>query len=185
MTHKITDIVSFISVEFLAETGPTELLAKLKARFPVITVGECRYALKAWHDAQQAAHDEAILKLEAEKVQIDLSAELGERFPQAATLGEAVEIGVACDDPIALAFHAVWSTDEYRVREALELAALRAHPRWTEGEEGNFKWTGDGDMPTGDALIEWFQMTHPAKAHEIERDIEGGSRFKPAKPEGA
>ena len=41
-------------------------------------------------------------------------------------------------------------------------------------ERDGLKWTwrGDGKVPSDDALIDWFQMTHPAQAYEIERGLD-------------
>jgi hypothetical protein len=104
-----------------------------------------------------------------------LISHLFERFPEGGTVNEVVAMGVACRDPAALQLQAMWDTRASRLREALSLAAMRAHPQWTEPEDGHFNWTGEGVMPTEAAMVDWFQMNHPTEAREIEQEIAGGA----------
>lgn len=48
-------------------------------------------------------------------------------------------------------------------------AAYAAHPLFEQ--RGDFiRWLGDPkDEPSHNAVVEWFQLNHPAKAREIER----------------
>jgi hypothetical protein len=85
---------------------------------------------------------------------------------------EAIEIKARQGDPIALHWQASMNTREYRLIEALGEAAHLAHPEWMQTREGHFEWTGDGEMPSEDAMIDWFQMTHPTEARRIEAEIE-------------
>jgi hypothetical protein len=52
--------------------------------------------------------------------------------------------------------------------EQLWVAAMRAHAQYKEVEPGYFEWTGEGKAPASDAMIRWFQMTHPYEAQQIE-----------------
>jgi hypothetical protein len=169
MTHKVTDIVAYI----MREGSPVELehLQRLRASFPGVTDAELRHAFDAYdhevnerfaqHQREYAAHKELYAQ----------GCHLHERFPRAKTLDETVEMGIACRDPVALQLAAIWNTEAYRLEEALGHAALRAHPQWMETEAGHFDWTGEGEMPPMNAMVEWFQMTHPTEAREIERKI--------------
>lgn len=62
------------------------------------------------------------------------------------------------------------SRDRHLAIARLAEAAHRAHPDFVETPEGDFDYTGPGEMPSEDAVIEWFQINHPAQARAIEAE---------------
>jgi hypothetical protein len=61
--------------------------------------------------------------------------------------------------------------------EKLWEAACAAHPMYEVDTHematvGWFKWKGDGEEPSRDALIEWFKVNHPTQASEVKRKAE-------------
>jgi hypothetical protein len=60
---------------------------------------------------------------------------------------------------------------EARLIESLSLAAHARHPLFTQIGAGRFRWNGEGEGPSTAALVERFQINHPAEARETERKI--------------
>ena len=55
-----------------------------------------------------------------------------------------------------------------RLRSALEIAAIDAHPGWHRVDDD---YEADAGAPTGARLVAWFKKTHPRAAARIERDF--------------
>jgi len=91
-------------------------------------------------------------------------------LPEGTSLGEALGIKAEQGDPVALRYLNHISSPEYRLKAALQDAALRTHPAWVEKESG-FQWCGSGEPLAGPALEEWFLRHHPAKAQQIKREV--------------
>jgi hypothetical protein len=54
----------------------------------------------------------------------------------------------------------------------LEEAAMEADPKnWRQDDDGVWHWLGEGKMPDTHAMIERFQINHPAEALRIEDEI--------------
>jgi hypothetical protein len=177
VTHKITDIVAFI--RRMRKDNPAEEFEQSKerlcARFPGLTYGQLRHAFEVYDHEIDEEYAQHLREYAAHKKLHALISHLFERFPEGKTVNEVVALGVACGDPAALQLQAAWNTKASRLHEALGLAAMRAHPQWLEPEENHFEWTGALPMPTEAAMVDWFQMTYPAKAREIEQEIVGGA----------
>jgi hypothetical protein len=74
-------------------------------------------------------------------------------------------------DPLAMKWHAILNSAGYRKGEALMAAAHAAHPLFESFDRG-WTWKGEGDGPSPDAVLDWFQLNHPTQAREIERRFE-------------
>ena len=176
MTYKITDIVAFISKHELEEPEPEAFFARLRAEFPGITHDE--------YVAAEAAHgyeiDAEIAEVQARyrrhQREYEEALHILEGLGKKISISEAVEIKAAQGDPIALRWQKAMGSKSYRLLEALGEAAHRAHPHFEQTPDHVWHWTGDGDMPSEDAMIDWFQMTHPTEARRIEAEIAGGTQ---------
>jgi hypothetical protein len=59
------------------------------------------------------------------------------------------------------------SSPKFQLQNALEQAAIDAHPGWHVVNECTIE--ADDGAPEGKALIAWFKRTHPRKAARIEK----------------
>jgi hypothetical protein len=121
------------------------------------------------------AHDKLIEqdhKLERERFLIDFGIEMFEGLPEGLILDEAVRIKAKQGNKLALRYLAEQGTKEARLIDALSDAAHAAHPQVKVLDYGRYQWNADGEFPSTDALIEWFQINHPNEAREIERAVE-------------
>ena len=97
-------------------------------------------------------------------------------MPKVATLLDAAETKAAEGDGVAIALLADFNSDVMRLAKALTKAAAEAHPGWKLISDGSIKRTSAQGPDTPDALVDWFQMTHPREASEIEMRVFAGSR---------
>jgi hypothetical protein len=65
--------------------------------------------------------------------------------------------------------YAALNDPKFRLRLALEDAAMRAHPGWHRINKHEIE--ADAGAPSGARLVAWFKRTHPQKAARIERKI--------------
>jgi hypothetical protein len=61
------------------------------------------------------------------------------------------------------------SLPKVRLRNALENAAIDAHPGWHRVDDDDYE--PDAGAPTGARLVAWFKKAHPRAAARIERDL--------------
>src|SRR5262249_32055222 len=84
---------------------------------------------------------------------------------------EACQIKAAQGDPIAQKYIDWFNSREYRLEEALTLAAVAVHPGWRAEGGGKFTKLDDTAPGLGGPLMEWFQKNHPKEAKRIEAEI--------------
>ena len=67
--------------------------------------------------------------------------------------------------------------DRIAREERLLKAACAAHPMW-KADDMYWKWIGDDEAPSSDAMIKWFKVSYPAQAREVEGRVQdqGGDR---------
>jgi hypothetical protein len=176
MTYKTTDIV-----DALRETAHgdrpndfDEIHRRLRQRFPNINVWDdgVNRAFKVLCDELKEEKRESDNAYHRDQREIEEALHIIDGLGETVTLDEAIEIKAAQGDLIALRWQAAMHTRQYRINEALGEGAHQAHPQFKQTPDHVWHWTGDGDMPSENAMIDWFQMTHPAEARQIEAEIE-------------
>jgi hypothetical protein len=67
--------------------------------------------------------------------------------------------------------------DRIEREDRLLKAACAAHPLW-KADKMYWKWIGDDEAPSHDAMIKWFKVSYPAQAREVEGRAkdQGGDR---------
>lgn len=134
-------------------------------RFPGMTVGQYRHVLTAWGDDIDAERADIEAEYERElawrKTAKQIFAGLGN-----VTFGEACRIKAQGAGPVAEAARR-WLITMNDVTARLGEAAHVAHPDFVQTNHG-WHYTGPGEMPSVEALIDWFQMTYPDRARAIE-----------------
>jgi len=167
MNYRTTEIVAFI-LENMASTKPEKIDALLRKQFPGIEDDLINRAF----EVIEFESEEELREHEEFARQRALMREIFEAVPDATTFGEAVEIKAAQGHPFAMALLRQSNTKAALTLEAVSDAAYAAHPLFEQ--RGKFiHWLGDPkDEPSHDAVIEWFQLNHPAKAREIEREFD-------------
>ncbi len=166
MTYKTTDIVAALSK--MKGLRMEEMIVRLGEQFPDASHDQITAAFEiAADDAREEAR-----KSQREAAALKTLRPLLDGMPKGTTLGQAAEIKARLGDPLAMAFLADINSSQVRIGEALWRAACEADPRWSKNGNG-FKWKGEGEPPTGETMIEWFQMTHPGEARRIEAKASG------------
>jgi hypothetical protein len=168
MAYKTADVVAAIWGMGLLETK--EIARRLAQQFP----GAPEYQIaRAFEIAADEACEE-VARLESEANILHVLELLLDGMSEDITVSEAAEIKAKQGDPLAIAILEKLNSLEYRRYHALWQAACEADPRWTKTDRGHLLWRGEnGKGPSGDAMIEWFQTTHPREARRIEAEIEG------------
>jgi hypothetical protein len=169
---KRREIVDFINRQKLGTTEAEEAVARIREQFSGITIDEIESAFAVYDDEVDARFAEHQAQYIRSKDQSREARLIFEGCPADITFDEAVTFKAQQGDPVALRWQASWNTKEYRRMEALSLAALAAHPQFVEKPDGVFEWIGEGDMPSENQMIDWFQLNHPSRAREIENAID-------------
>jgi hypothetical protein len=115
---------------------------------------------------------EAVAAVEADLEQFRLAGSVfdGLEDRRGLTLKQAAEIKAAQGDAVAIALLKKWNSREHRLGLALLKAATEAHPDWVVESRG-YRFVGQGEPQESNALIEWFQTTHPKQAKAVEAAI--------------
>ena len=167
MAYKTTDVVAAIWEMGLLEIK--EITHRLARQFPGAPEDQIARAFEI--AADEAREEEARLQHEANTLHV--LALLFDGMSEDVTVSQAVEIKAKQGNPLAIAILEQLNSVEYRRYHALWQAACEADPRWTKTDRGHLLWRGaSGKAPSCDAMIEWFQTTHPREARRIEADIE-------------
>ncbi|ODM79934.1 hypothetical protein A6452_24260 [Bradyrhizobium elkanii] len=145
-----------------------QMIVRLGEQFPDASRDQITSAFKIAADDAR----EKVRKSQREAAALKTARPLLDDMPKGTTLRQAAEIKAKRGDPLAIAFLEEINSPVVRIGEALWRAACEADPRWSRIGAG-FKWNGEGQPPSGAAMIEWFQMTHPTEARRIEAEIEG------------
>jgi|GEM_PF-2674123 len=111
------------------------------------------------------------------KRQLAATTMIHEGLPAGLRFREACQIRATGTGPVAdlAQQYLTWfDSREYRVREALVEAAMKAHPYFERDVTRPHIWhyTAPGDGPDEETLIDWFQRTHPARARAVEAEIQ-------------
>lgn len=169
-THDVCDFIH----QSMATANPDTIIGVIRKRFPGIEdhfIHRAFEVLSFENDArlseQQAAHKN-------ESAQLVAARELFVGLPPETLFGEAVKLKAAQGNAWAIGYLAFQNTPERRCYTALVDAAYVAHPQFEALGGGVLKWTGGGEGPTEAALLDWFQLNHPADARAIERVVEDG-----------
>jgi hypothetical protein len=59
----------------------------------------------------------------------------------------------------------------HRLSEALNSAAVAAHPNWKKTKKGHYRRIDKSQPDNFDDLIDWFQRTHPLQAREVHKAV--------------
>lgn len=138
-------------------------------RFPEITCEQMVHVMTAWDADIEAERAEFEAKHEREMARIDMARQIFAGLEDVVkTFGEACQIKARGEGPVAEAARR-WLIAMDSVTARLGEAAHQAHPDFVETTKGHWRYTGPGEMPSDEAVIEWFQMNHPTQAREIER----------------
>jgi hypothetical protein len=144
------------------------LLRAVRERFPEMTVEQYHRALDVWRDEIEAARAEREAEHECHKTQHDIMEQIFAGLENVVkNFEEACRIKAQGEGPVAEAARR-WLIAMDGVMARLSDAAHKAHPDFVETTKGHYRYTGPGDMPSEDALIEWFQINHPTQARAIE-----------------
>jgi hypothetical protein len=179
-TFKTRDIVdsirSTIERAFDKETSPSgeEMNAGLRKQFPGISDDQMQRAYAVFREEMAEGLRESSRVLAQVEILEVLAGSIFEGLPDGTTLAEAAKIKAAQGDPVALSYQAHANSSEYRIQCALWEAAVDAHPDWKKHNNRSYRWKGQGEAPSTDSMVDWFQLNHPAQAREIERAIEKG-----------
>jgi hypothetical protein len=60
---------------------------------------------------------------------------------------------------------------DYLLHGALQSAAVAAHPNWRETRKGHYRMVDKSQPDNFDDLVNWFQVTHPLKAREVNKAV--------------
>jgi hypothetical protein len=171
--HKRSDLIAFAREHSRAQTDFEEMIVEANRRFPGLTVDRLRQAFEV---ADREIDHENQERLEAHAQEAAFMEQMGRMFeglPSTITFEEAVEIKAAEGDQWAIGYLAFEKSPARRIYCALAEAAYAAHPQFKRGNDGVIRWLGDGGAdPSEAAMIDWFQKQYPARAREIEREIE-------------
>ena len=173
---KITDVVAALR-EMEKGDRPTdqrEIRRRLRERCQGINPSddEIIHAFNILADEADEEMRVATAEYRRNKRDIAECLELLEGLPAPTTLAQAIAIKAQQGYPLALRWQRAMNGKDYRLSEALGDAAHNAHPQFEQTPDGSgWHWTGDGEMPSEEAMIDWFQLTHPAEALRIEREI--------------
>src|SRR5258708_5383464 len=174
MQHKTSDVVAALINAAEQEPAPSgdELNAEMRRQFPGIGDNQLRRAYAVAKEELEESQREGIRAGEQIEALGSLVGSIFDGLPEGTTFGEAVNIKAAQGDPIALSYQDHTNGLEYRTRCALWQAAVEAHPDWNTPDNRRYRWTGQGDAPSTDVMIDWFQTNHAAEARAIERAME-------------
>jgi hypothetical protein len=137
-------------------------------RFPEMTVGQYRHVLTVWKDDIDAERAEFEAEYERETAWRDTAKQIFAGLENV-TFAEACRIKAQGEGPVAeAARHFLITMDNVTAR--LGEAAQVAHPDFVQTPDHVWHYTGPGEMPSVEALIDWFQMTYPDRARAIEDD---------------
>jgi hypothetical protein len=168
--YKRRDLVVFAHEHVL--TDPNQMIADAQRRFPGVSTEELRWAFEVVDFENDERHREHMERYAQERPFMDEIGKMFEGLPEGTRLDDAVKIKAAQGNAFAIKYLAYTRTKAYRAREALSEAAYAAHPLFEQRGDVIY-WLGDlEDEPSDDAVVEWFQINHPAAAREIERKIE-------------
>ena len=155
------------AITALIETGtkPEKFFAELQRRFPGATDSKIERCIDIadWEFRQRADHH-ATEAANLERLSVFFS-----DMPEGMTLLEAAKTKAAGGDAAVIAILSNFNSDATRLSVALTSAAAEAHPGWKLNPDGSIKRTSDDGPDTPDALVDWFQLTHPRQARDIER----------------
>jgi hypothetical protein len=138
-------------------------------RFPEMTRELWLRVLDVWKAEDDAEHAEYLAEYERNKRQHEMAEQIFAGLPENIKFGEACKIRAQGEGPVAEAARQ-WLRAMNSAMARLGEAAHQAHPDFVETSEGHWHYTGPGEMPSEEALIEWFQLNHPAQARAIEAE---------------
>jgi hypothetical protein len=165
VTQKITDIVAVISK--MKDLTAEQMFDRVGELFPDAKLEQIDRAFRIAADDER----EEARRLTREADAIDHVRPVFDGMPKNTTLREAAESKTQLGDPVATALLAHLNSPTVRLSSALWVAACEADTeRWRKSERG-FRWIRKGKPPECNEMIDWFQMTYPAKAREIEQEI--------------
>jgi|SRR5581483_1981716 len=173
MTYKTINIIA--ALRAMAEGDRPdmgEMQRRLRERFPEISHDQISHALKVLSDELREQVRESDARNREGQRACGEAIHIIDGLGEAITLDEAIEIKAALGDLVALRWRAAMNTKQYRLLDALGEAAHKAHPHFKQTPDKIWHWNGNGDMPSEDAMIDWFQMTHPTEARRIEAEID-------------
>jgi hypothetical protein len=144
-----------------------------RKRWPTVTTDELiAAALAAGEECrEEAAQSERDAALFAE------ISTLLKDWPHDDTFETVVTAKAARGDPLALKWKAIITSKTYRRLSALCVTACEAHPHFEVEDFGPsaprdlWLYTGPGEAPSVEKLLDWYQMTYPRQARAIERSI--------------
>lgn len=177
MKHKTRDIVdaleSQIEQALNNRTSPSgeEMNTAVRRQFPGLGDDQLRRAYAIVREEIEEGQRESRREVEEAEAFCAAARSIFEGLPHDITLGEAAKIKAAQGDPLAQSYQKYADGAEYQIQCALWEAAVDAHPHWKKHNNRSYRWTGQGEAPSTDHTIEWFQLNHPTKAREIEREI--------------
>jgi hypothetical protein len=150
-----------------------ELDRAFQARFPGISREQHKRVLEALQDHIDAEHKEAerrytLAKQKGEEVEVIFAG-----LPTTIGLEDACRLKAkreGREGELARKWLAEMNSPAHLLATALEVRAMELHPSFGRdpGKQGTWCWTGSGPMLETDALLDWFQMTHPKEASRIE-----------------
>ncbi len=146
-----------------------DLFRQLAKRFPKARKEHLEAAWKDYQferEVERQADEEALADLE-----MMLTFLAKHNIPENTPYGAAVRAVAATGDPEARALANDLERPAGRVFIALLAAAVDAHPYWSRDGEHRFWPHGEGAPSTPEALVDWFQVTYPRRAREIEDRI--------------
>jgi hypothetical protein len=165
---KINDIVAALLQ--MKGMNVEQMLARLRLLFPDAGLEEVDRAFEiAAEEMRERAKAAA-----AEREWMESVAPLFDGLEEGTTLEEAAAIKAMQGDPFAARVLVAFASPRYRLNSALCEAAMKADAKnWRQDEKEVWHWLGEGDMPDEGAMIERFQLNHPAEARRIEDEIMG------------
>jgi hypothetical protein len=109
----------------------------------------------------------------AEMEQLKRQRKLFEDLPPDTLLKDAVRIKAAQGDAYASELLQQFNSLAHQCTGALLHAAFKAHPKFVPAPDGRaWQWLGRGEPPNTAQLLDWFQMTFPKRAKEIEASFD-------------
>jgi hypothetical protein len=142
----------------------------IAGRFPEMTRGLWLRVLDVWNAEVDAEHAEFLAEYERNKAARAMVEQIFAGLENVVkNFEEACRIKAQGEGPVAEAARQ-WLIAMNGVTARLGEAAHDAHPDFVRMPKGRWHYTGPGEMPSDDAVVEWFQINHPAQARAIEAE---------------
>jgi len=136
-------------------------------RFPEMTIEQFGHVLKVHRADIEAEHAEFEAAHKRETARNDMAMQIYAGLENVAeNFEEACRIKAQGKGPVAEAARR-WLIAMNDVTARLENAAHEAHPDFVQAPDKVWHYTGTGKMPSVEAMVEWFQINHPAQARAI------------------